>query len=114
MEKNQSRLFEEVHIYLKFDLAYWDNSTPIAVDFWDAIRLYNNPSFRNRNVLHTTLTHFLSFSYGKRLFVHTPDRKVHEITLGECEGTDKDIRVAHNIEKLLIAGEFDWFNRHMY
>lgn len=59
----------------------------------------------------TTQPHFLQFRYGYRLFVHTHshDVKGHEITLGECEGTSKCIREAHNLEKLLLAGAFDWW-----
>ena len=58
--------------------------------------------------IHTTQTHFCQFDYGRRLFVHA-NGEVHEITLGECEGTDKEIREAHNIEKILIAGTFSWW-----
>lgn len=66
---------------------------------------------RGDKVIHTTQPHFLRFRYGYRLFVHTDrnDANGHEITLGECEGTNKEIREAHNIEKMLFAGTFDWF-----
>lgn len=107
--ENKSKLFKEVHLYLKFELEYWDKDVPIAIDFYDSIMYYQNSAFRDNDILHTTLTHFLSFGYGKRLFVHTPDRKVHEITLGKCEGTNREIRESHNIEKMLIEGDFDWF-----
>lgn len=60
------------------------------------------------DVIHTTIIHFCSFRYNRRLFVHVNNEK-HEITIGECEGTDRCIREAHNIERLLVAGEFDWF-----
>ena len=62
----------------------------------------------NQKVVHTTITHFLSWKYRRRLFVHFCD-KVHEITLGKCEGTGRYIREGHNIEKMLMNGEFDWF-----
>lgn len=58
--------------------------------------------------VHTTQTSFLNFKYAKRLFV-TTGNKLHEITLGKCEGTDKEVREAHNIEKMLLNGAFDWF-----
>ena len=57
----------------------------------------------------TTLTHFLSFSNAERLFVHI-NGEIHELTLWNCEGTERVIRPGHNLEKLLISGEFDWWS----
>lgn len=57
----------------------------------------------------TTLTHFLSFSNAERLFVHI-NGEIHELTLWDCEGTERVIRPGHNLEKLLISGEFNWWN----
>ena len=102
-------MFEEVHLYLEFDLRYWDSGIPVSVDFHETMVKFINPELRDSNILHTTQTYFLSFKFGKRLFVHTPDGKVHEITLGECKGTHRLVKKAHNLEKLLISGEFDWF-----
>lgn len=59
-------------------------------------------------VVHTTIPHFLSWRLNRRLFVHV-NGEIHEITLEECEGTERLIREGHNIEHLLIAGEFSWF-----
>lgn len=58
--------------------------------------------------IYTTVTHFLNFKYAKRLFVHI-DNDIHEITIGKCEGTTREINESTNIEKLLYAGEFDWW-----
>ena len=63
------------------------------------------------NHIHTTQTHFLQFRYGYRLFVHVyeDDYFGHEITLGNCVGTNREIKKSHNIEKMLFAGEFEWY-----
>lgn len=102
-------MFKEIHLYIKFDLQCWDNDIPVVVDFYEAMLLFENPILRDNDILHTTQTHFLKFSYGEKLFVHTADGKVHEITLGKCEGTGREIIRFHNIEKMLLQGEFDWF-----
>lgn len=59
-------------------------------------------------LIFTTLTHFLSWNYATRLFVHIGEEE-HEIVIGDCEGTAREIRAGHNLEKLLISGEFDWW-----
>ena len=59
-------------------------------------------------LIFTTLTHFLSWNYATRLFVHINGEE-HELTIGDCEGTTREIRAGHNLEKLLISGEFDWW-----
>lgn len=45
--------------------------------------------------------------YGYHIFIHPYKGEVFEITLGDCANTTKEIRPAHNLEKMLIAGAFD-------
>lgn len=57
----------------------------------------------------TTQPHFCSTKWltrGYRIFVHMLDNKMVEIKLGKIEGCDKDIRAAHNLERLLLANCF--------
>ena len=46
-------------------------------------------------------------SRGRRIFVHI-NGDIHEITLGKVEGTGREIKYHHNLEKMLISGEFSW------
>lgn len=55
------------------------------------------------------------FRKGYRIFVHYEEpyaleqckHKEFEITLGSCERTTREIRMGHNLEKMLLSGEFD-------
>lgn len=60
------------------------------------------------DIIHTTQTHFVSWKYGRRIFIHIGD-DIHEIKMGDCEGTERELREGHNIEKMLFVGEFSWF-----
>lgn len=95
-------MLKELHLWLDRD-GHTDED--IAETVVQTI-LHRNHSMDG--IVHTVIPHYLSFDYAKKLFVHYQGR-VHEITLGVCEGTDKYIRKEHNIEKLLFAGHFDWF-----
>lgn len=65
-------------------------------------------AMKKDKVINTTQTHFCSFAEGWKIFVHFND-KIHEIKVGNCEGTVKELRQCHNVEKLLLSGAFDWF-----
>lgn len=90
-------MLEEVHLWI--DLI----GAP------DNVKLTLSDSFNFKgNILHTTIPHFLNWRWGKRLFAHV-NGEMHEITLGECDGTNRLIKEGHNIEKMIYDGEFDWY-----
>ena len=48
------------------------------------------------------------FRKGYRIFIHPAQGKMFEIKLGDNSPyTDKEIRMGHNLYKMLIAGTFD-------
>ena len=62
--------------------------------------------------IHTTQLYFCDgklFSEGYRIFVHPRAREKHEITLWDCEGTDRSIRPNHRLWHMIITGVFDWY-----
>ena len=45
--------------------------------------------------------------YGYRLFIYPQVGEPFEITLGDCENLDRELRPAHNLFRLLVSGAFD-------
>lgn len=63
---------------------------------------------RKERLIHTTSLTNLSFDLlddGYRIYLHE-NEKVLECKLGSMEGTDKDIRRAHDIRRLVVAEVF--------
>lgn len=61
--------------------------------------------------IHTTQvasvgTHLIT-QHGYKIFIYPRVGEPFEITLGKCANTSKEIREAHNLEKLLVNGGFD-------
>ena len=99
---------KEVHLYLEADDDFFNTKDEIETTFTGCVEELAE-KYGKRDILRTTIPHFLSFEYGKRLFVHLKG-EVHEIREGECEGTEKEIKISHNIEKLLLNGSFSYFS----
>ena len=95
---------EELHLLLDSNVIKENDNRPASRNYHDTKERIMN----GQKVIYTTIPQFLCFQYAKRLFVHV-NNEIHEITLGSCDGTDKEIRSAHNLEKILFAGGFDWF-----
>lgn len=49
----------------------------------------------------------LLFTKGYRIFVHDKPDSKFEITLGKCERTNREIRMGHNLERMILTGEFE-------
>lgn len=47
------------------------------------------------------------FKLGYRIFIHDEPGSNFEITLGNCARTAREIKMGTNLERLLLAGEFD-------
>ena len=90
---------QELHIYL-------DGSSDRCLTTWAETHAALS---LGSDVVCTTQLAALNFANAERLFVHTCDGVCHEITLGQCEGTMREIKFAHNLVKLILNGEFDWY-----
>jgi hypothetical protein len=62
-----------------------------------------------RDIIKTTQLSLLSTSLLEkyRVFLHKDGKQI-EITLGDCQGTDRNIKATDNLEKLVMAGEFNF------
>lgn len=96
-------MVKELHLWMKINPSLKHNILEITIPGTET-------ALQERDIVYTTIPYYLNFDYAERLFVHVDD-EVHEIKIGKTEGTDKEIRKAHNLEKMLMAGAFDWYQR---
>jgi len=86
---NEQRLFHHDNIYIN-SLAEW-------------------LIYHDKNIIYTTLPCTLTtdlFERGYEVFIHDYYGNNVEIKLGKNECTSREIKLGHNLEKLLLAGEF--------
>lgn len=92
---------KEIHFYL--DAPYDPARTFHTYDGTnDAIK-------KGREIIHTTSIANISFDLldlGYRIFVHRNGRAL-ECKLGSMDGTEKEIRKAHNLLKFIMGHVFD-------
>ena len=95
---------KELHIWLdKVGFDKYEDEVYLCRTFRETVIMLESKT----PIIHTTQPHFCQFRYG-RIFVHY-NGTVHEIAKCKCEGTNCEIKEGHNIEKMLLSGEFDWF-----
>lgn len=93
----------------KFLVVHLNDDLYCYTDYESTLKVLGTVS-----TLHTTQLEFLSFKYAERLFVwiyheHSREYEEREITLGACEGIDREIREIHNLRHMLLSGAFDWY-----
>jgi len=101
----------ELHIYL-----YNTDEKDILVSYKEskeAIDMFYTEELRDL-IIKTTQTKLISTRYLQediRLFVHFDDSNTTEIKLGgDNEATEREIKPGHNLENLVLAGEFGWYD----
>lgn len=93
---------KELHVWLHSD---YPKTANVLFTLDESMQALEN----NQSIVHTTQPHCFSTEWltkGYRLFAHLLDGNTVEIKLGHNECTPKEIRPAHNIERMLLANAF--------
>lgn len=91
---------KELHIWMGDNIP--DN---LCVTLHSTLFALNN----NCKMINTTQSHVCSTTWltkGYRMFVHMIDDEEVEIKLGHINNCDREIRLSHNLERLLLANCF--------
>ena len=96
---------KEIHYY--FNADYPDATLTNFVETGIELDLCNE---NGCGVIHTTQSHFIStqrFREGYKIFAHFNSADFVEVMLGDGnKNTKRNIKMTHNLEKLLLSDEF--------
>lgn len=96
---------KELHIWMGEDYLENVDFNNLCLTFEGTELALNNMNDR----VDTVQPHFCSTTYltkGYRIFVHMLDAEVVEMKLGYINNCSKEIRIAHNLEKMLLSNCF--------
>jgi hypothetical protein len=103
IEEHKTANQKELHVWLS------SNHNDLEAGMLNSLDEALNALIHNEEKVNTTQTHCFSTEWiekGYHLFAHFLDDTVIEIKLGKNTCTNKEICVAHNIEKMLLANAF--------
>ena len=92
---------KELHIWLSSDYPVYTLTT------YNETLLETN---KGTSIIHTTQIHFCNthmFEKEYTIYVHDGGKKMAKLNLGTVECTPRYIRAGHDLERLLLAGEFE-------
>lgn len=96
---------KELHIWMGINYRKHIKLEDMFITLEETERALNE----NKECIHTTQPHVCSTRWivkGYRVFVHMLNNEVVEMKLGYINENMKEIRVAHNLEKMLLSGLF--------
>jgi len=111
---------KSIHVFLKNLADYTDEVLDSFLDRFEGSKMFRSTnSFQvalenNEQLIHTYLTSALSTENlikGYKIFCYMLDDKVVELKMGDMGENFKEIRVSHNIEKMVLANCFGFATR---